>query len=95
MDRSDVCPIVKVKPWGKGQGDFVEVSLEDFDPAIHKAIGGVPEPVAEAPADPMPANPDDLVVPPPEQVANEVVEAPAPVAAKPAPKRRKKRAAKK
>lgn len=29
---------VKVKPWGKGQGDYVEVNVEDFDPAKHTPL---------------------------------------------------------
>jgi len=28
--------VMKVKPWGKGQGDFVEINEEDFDPKFHK-----------------------------------------------------------
>lgn len=33
---SEVCNIVRVKPWGKGQGDFVEINESDFDPAVHE-----------------------------------------------------------
>lgn len=32
MDR---CDTVKVKPWGEGQGDFVEINVTDFDPGTH------------------------------------------------------------
>jgi len=28
--------VMKVKPWGKGQGDYVEINAEDFDPKLHK-----------------------------------------------------------
>lgn len=27
---------IKVMPWGEGQGDYVEINAEDFDPAKHK-----------------------------------------------------------
>lgn len=27
---------VKVKPWGKDQGAFVEINEADFDPAVHQ-----------------------------------------------------------
>lgn len=30
------CETVKVKPWGKGQGDFVEINAGDFNPKIHE-----------------------------------------------------------
>lgn len=87
----DACKTVKVKPWGEGQGEFVEINAEDFDPKQHKLVEGevAPEPGAklEVEADPMPANPDDLVVPPLEQVANEDVAAPSPQ--KPAKRRRR------
>lgn len=33
---AEECATVKVKPWGKGQGDFVEINAEDFDPKQHK-----------------------------------------------------------
>lgn len=29
-------PTIKVKPWSKDQGDFVEINECDFDPAIHQ-----------------------------------------------------------
>ena len=32
---SESVEVVKVKPWGKGQGDFVEINAEDFDSKIH------------------------------------------------------------
>ena len=28
--------LLKVQPWGKGQGDYVEINAEDFDPKRHK-----------------------------------------------------------
>lgn len=28
--------VIKVKTWGKGQGDFVEINEADFDPKFHK-----------------------------------------------------------
>lgn len=28
----DTVPTVKVKPWGKDQGDYVEINQSDFDP---------------------------------------------------------------
>lgn len=27
---------MKVMPWGDGQGDFVVINVEDFDPAKHQ-----------------------------------------------------------
>ena len=32
----DTCETIKVKPWGKDQGDYVEINAEDFDPKLHK-----------------------------------------------------------
>jgi len=29
---------MKVKPWGEGQGDFVEINKTDFDPEFHVAF---------------------------------------------------------
>lgn len=31
-------PTVKVKPWGTGQGDYVEINADDFDPALHTLL---------------------------------------------------------
>ena len=28
--------VMKVKPWGKEQGDFVLIDSENFDPKFHK-----------------------------------------------------------
>lgn len=39
MDR---CETVKVKPWGKDQGEFVEINAEDFDPAVHTLLDDAP-----------------------------------------------------
>lgn len=36
----DTVKTVKVKPWGKDQGDFVEINESDFDGAIHVLLGG-------------------------------------------------------
>lgn len=30
---------IKVNPWGKGQGDFVLINEEDFDPDFHELYG--------------------------------------------------------
>jgi hypothetical protein len=35
---SDIVKTVKVKPWGEGQGDFVEINEDDFDPKTHKKL---------------------------------------------------------
>lgn len=37
---SHTVPTVKVKPWGEGQGDFVEINEADFDAAIHELHEG-------------------------------------------------------
>lgn len=42
----DHCETIKVKPWGEGQGEFVEINATDFDPAIHQLY----ETTAETPA---------------------------------------------
>lgn len=34
----DTCETIKVKPWGKGQGDFVEINVEDYDEKQHKRL---------------------------------------------------------
>lgn len=34
------CPTIRVKPWGKGQGDFVEINESDFDPKVHVKYDG-------------------------------------------------------
>lgn len=31
----DTCETVKVKPWGKDQGEFAVINAADFDPKIH------------------------------------------------------------
>ena len=31
-----VVETVKVQPWGEGQGEFVEINAEDFDPKVHR-----------------------------------------------------------
>ena len=35
----DQTEVIKVKPWGKGQGDFVEINAEDFDEKLHTKTG--------------------------------------------------------
>ncbi|WP_443697687.1 hypothetical protein [Pseudomonas sp.] len=30
---------IQVKPWGEGQGDFVEINEQDFDPKVHELLG--------------------------------------------------------
>lgn len=35
---ADSIPTIKVKPWGEGQGDYVEINADDFDPAVHEAL---------------------------------------------------------
>jgi len=37
-EMSDIVKTVKVKPWGKDQGDFVEINAEDFDEKVHKEL---------------------------------------------------------
>jgi hypothetical protein len=32
--------VIKVKPWGKDQGDHVLISEPDFDPAVHELLDG-------------------------------------------------------
>jgi predicted transcriptional regulator len=34
----DTCETVKVKPWGKDQGDHVLINADDFDPKVHTLI---------------------------------------------------------
>lgn len=29
---------MKVKPWGKDQGEFVIINADDFDPSFHKPL---------------------------------------------------------
>ncbi|HKX78733.1 MAG TPA: hypothetical protein VJM34_09460 [Novosphingobium sp.] len=31
----DIIATVKVKAWGDGQGEFVEINADDFNPDIH------------------------------------------------------------
>ncbi|WP_454843460.1 hypothetical protein [Pseudomonas gorinensis] len=32
-------PVIQVKTWGEGQGDFVEINDFDFDPGFHVLLG--------------------------------------------------------
>ena len=34
----DKCDTIRVKPWGKDQGDYVEINAADFDPEHHAAL---------------------------------------------------------
>ena len=34
--------VMRVKPWGKGQGDYVLINVSDFDPERHEAIDQPP-----------------------------------------------------
>ena len=34
---------IKVKPWGKDQGDFVIINKDDFDPEVHELLDGEPD----------------------------------------------------
>lgn len=34
---------IKVKPWGKDQGDFVIINKSDFDPELHELLDGEPD----------------------------------------------------
>jgi hypothetical protein len=43
-------PVVRVKPWGEGQGAFVRINESDFDPAKHELYV---EPLPELPAAPV------------------------------------------
>ncbi len=40
---ADTVPTIKVKPWSKDQGDFVEINADDFDPEIHTEYADEPE----------------------------------------------------
>jgi hypothetical protein len=31
---------IKVEPWGEGQGEFVEINADDFNPDFHIELGG-------------------------------------------------------
>ncbi len=31
-------PVMKVKPWGDGQGDFVLIDEDDFNPEVHEKL---------------------------------------------------------
>lgn len=50
MQPMDTCPTIKVKPWGNGQGDFVEINEADFDPKVHKPFDEQPKRAAKAKA---------------------------------------------
>ncbi len=44
----NTCKTVKVMPWGKDQGDYVEINEEDFNPEFHRPFDDAPK--AEKPA---------------------------------------------
>jgi hypothetical protein len=33
---SDKCNVIRVKPWGEGQGDFVVIDPQTYDPNVHQ-----------------------------------------------------------
>ena len=35
--------VMKVKPWGKDQGDFVLIDEDDFNPEMHEPFGDEPQ----------------------------------------------------
>lgn len=39
MQASEISSAIRVKPWGKDQGEFVEINACDFDPAVHSRFG--------------------------------------------------------
>lgn len=44
----DIVKTIKVKPWGKGQGDFVEINEADFDEKLHELLDEVKaDPITE------------------------------------------------
>lgn len=38
---------IRVKPWGKDQGDFVVINEADFDPLKHELLTAEPKKAAE------------------------------------------------
>lgn len=54
MQTTDIIPTIKVKPWGEGQGEFVEINADDFDPAVHKLHDEHPAPKKAEKAHPAP-----------------------------------------
>lgn len=36
--------VMRVKPWGQGQGDFVEINVEDFNPDFHQPLDAAEKP---------------------------------------------------
>lgn len=43
---------IKVKPWGKDQGDHVVINEEDFNPSFHELLDDVPDGAKKAPTVP-------------------------------------------
>jgi len=41
---------VQVKPWGKDQGDFVEINEDDFNPEVHELLDEAKPAKASKPA---------------------------------------------
>lgn len=58
----DTVKTIKIQPWGKGQGDFVEINESDFDPQKHKKYNAKEIP---------PAPPAPVAVNVPAQAADE------------------------
>jgi hypothetical protein len=47
-------PTMKVKPWGKDQGEYVVIDSETFDPSVHKEYSPA-APKEEAPKEEAPS----------------------------------------
>lgn len=45
-----ICTTVKVKPWGKEQGDYVLINESDFDPKVHELLDAPAKAAKPAPA---------------------------------------------
>lgn len=44
-------PVMRVKPWGQDQGDFVEINVEDFNPDFHTPLEAAEKPAKGPHAD--------------------------------------------
>lgn len=44
--------VIKVKPWGMGQGDFVEINEDDFDETKHELFEEMPTEIKRGPGRP-------------------------------------------
>ena len=43
----EVCPVVRVKTWGTGQGDFVEINESDFNADLHELLDSPPDAITD------------------------------------------------